>query len=67
MFEDLVKRTKVDEKVLVSKSLLKALKDSNKTKQELIETLVTEVVALKLKRRELETILDSLNADSVVP
>lgn len=67
MFEDIVGKGKdYDEKILVPKSEYKALKDNVDLKQKLIESMVTDIVALKLKIRNLESVLDGLNIDSVV-
>ena len=68
MFDDIVgKSNGYEEKILVSKSEYESLKDNVDLKQKLIETMVTELVAYRLKIRNLESVLDGLNLDSVVP
>ena len=68
MFDDIVKEDNdYEEKVLVSKSEYTALKDNVNTKQKLIERMVTDMVALRLKIKDLESVLDGLSIDTVYP
>ena len=68
MFEDLIEKgKKYDEKILILKSEYESLKFNVDTKQKMIQSMVTEIVALRLKIKDLESVLDGLNIDSVVP
>ena len=68
MFNDLInKREKYEERVLILKSEYEALKFNVDTKQKMIQSMITEIVALRLKIKDLESVLDGLNIDSVIP
>lgn len=68
MFEDLIKENEDSiEKILILKSEYEALKFNVDTKQKLIQSMVTEIVALRLKIRQLESVLDGLDIDNVIP
>ena len=67
MFDDLIDKENIDEKILIETSLYDAMKKNIDIKQGMINSMITEIVALRLKIKDLESVLDGLNIDSVVP
>ena len=67
MFDDLIDKDIVEERILIRKSLYEAMVKNIDVKQGMINSMITEIIALRLKIKDLESVLDGLNIDSVVP
>jgi hypothetical protein len=67
MFDDLIDKDIVEERILIRKSLYEAMVKNIDVKQGMINSMIDEIIALRRKIKELESVLDGLNIDSVVP